>query len=130
MSALVVVTGFISCTKQQFADDYVNPKTVATTTVEKQFSGFLAADLDYVMYKYWNYFVVLQNTALPWSQAVGVLNTPGRYVPGAAAVSARWGNFYNFLAQYKELLNVYNKSTDAEKARKKDLYHTGYNTFL
>lgn len=119
MSALVVVTGFISCTKQQFADDYVNPKTVATTTVEKQFSGFLAADLDYVMYKYWNYFVVLQNTALPWSQAVGVLNTPGRYVPGAAAVSARWGNFYNFLAQYKELLNVYNKSTDAEKAEKK-----------
>lgn len=116
---IVAVTGSISCTKQQFADDYINPKTVATTTIEKQFSGFLAANLDYVMYKYWNYFVVLQNTALPWSQATGVINTPGRYVPGAAAVSDRWSNFYNFLSQYKELLNVYNKASDDEKSSKK-----------
>lgn len=116
---IVAVAGISACTKRQFASDYVNPTTVATTTVEKQFSGFLASDLDYVMYKYWNYFVVLQNTALPWSQAVGVNNTPGRYVPGAAATSDRWSNFYNFLSQYKELLNVYNKSSDDEKAAKK-----------
>ncbi|WP_300600225.1 SusD/RagB family nutrient-binding outer membrane lipoprotein [Niabella sp.] len=118
-TVVIAVTGIVSCTKQQFADHYINPKTVGTTTIEKQFSGFMAADLDYVMYKYWNYFVVLQNTALPWSQAVGVNNIPARFVPGAAAVSDRWSNFYNFLAQYKELLNVYNKSTDEEKAAKK-----------
>ena len=117
---VVAVTGTMSCTKQQFSDDYVNPKTVARTTVEKQFSGFLSSNLDYVMYKYWNYFVILQNTALPWSQATGVINTQGRYVPGAAAVSDRWSTFYNFLAQYKELLNVYNnKSTDEEKSSKR-----------
>lgn len=117
---VVAVTGTMSCTKQQFSDDYVNPQTVAQTSVEKQFSGFLSSNLDYVMYKYWNYFVILQNTALPWSQATGVINTQGRYVPGAAAVSDRWSTFYNFLAQYKELLNVYNnKSTDEEKASKR-----------
>ncbi|GAB3027519.1 SusD/RagB family nutrient-binding outer membrane lipoprotein [Niabella terrae] len=118
----VVFLGLISCTKEQFADDYVNPKTVATTTIEKQFSGVLAADLDYKMYKYWNYFVVLQNTALPWSQATGVINSQGRYVPGAAAITDRWGNFYNFLAQYKEFLNVYNKTTPEEQSAKRIYY--------
>lgn len=116
---LLVLVGASSCTKKQFADNYADPKTVANTTIEKQFSGFLASDLDYVMYKYWNYFVVLQNTAIPWSQGAGVINSLGRYVPGAAAVSDRWGSYYGFLAQYKELLNVYNKSSDEDKASKK-----------
>ncbi len=116
---IALVVGGSACTKKQLADDYVNPKTVAATTIEKQFSGFLASDLDYVMYKYWNYFVVLQNTALPWSQASGIVNNQGRFVPGAAAVSDRWGNFYNFLSQYKELINVYNKSSEADKSSKK-----------
>jgi tetratricopeptide (TPR) repeat protein len=116
---VVGVSGIFSCTKKQFADDYIKPTTVATTTVEKQFAGFLSSDLDYVMYKYWNYFVILQNTALPWSQAVGVNNTQGRYVPGAAAISDRWSNYYNFLSQYKELLNVYNQASDDEKAAKR-----------
>jgi hypothetical protein len=118
-------SGMVSCTKEQLATDYVNPKTVATTTVEKQFAGFLSSDLDYVMYQYWNYFVILQNTALPWSQAVGVINTPGRYVPGAAAISDRWGSYYNFVSQYKEFLNVYNKVSDDEKAAKRIFYIIG-----
>lgn len=119
IASLVVLTGISSCTKKQFSDAYVNPQTVSSTTIEKQFSGFLASNLDYTMYKYWNYFVVLQNTALPWTQAVGMVNNPGRYVPGAAAISDRWGNFYNFLSQYKEFVNVYNKASEAEKKDKR-----------
>ena len=119
ITAIAVLAGFSSCTKKQLSDSYADPKTVNETTVEKQFSGFLTSNLDYVMYKYWNYFVVLQNTALPWTQAVGVINNAARYVPGAAAISARWGNYYNFLAQYKEFLNLYSQLTDTEKADKR-----------
>ena len=104
IATIAIAAGLSSCTKKQFSDAYSNPQTVNETTVEKQFAGFLTANLDYVMYKYWNYFVVLQNTALPWTQAVGMINAPGRYVPGAAAISNRWQNYYAFLAQYKELL--------------------------
>ncbi|MBS1576431.1 MAG: SusD/RagB family nutrient-binding outer membrane lipoprotein [Bacteroidetes bacterium] len=122
ITTIAVLAGASSCTKKQFSDAYANPQTVNQTTIEKQFSGFLAANLDYVMYRYWNYFVILQNTALPWSQATGILNNPGRYVPGAAAVTDRWKNFYSFLAQYKEFLNLYSKQTDEEKADKRLYY--------
>ena len=71
------------------------------------------------MYKYWNYFVVLQNTMLPWTQSVGMINSPGRYVPGAAAISARWSNYYGFLAQYKELLRLYNTLCPDDQADKR-----------
>ena len=117
--AVVAAAGLSSCSKKQFADNYADPSKVSSTTVEKQFAGFLAYNLDYVMYKYWNYFVVLQNTMLPWTQSVGMINSPGRYVPGAAAISARWSNYYGFLAQYKELLRLYNTLSPDDQADKR-----------
>ena len=119
IATIAIAAGLSSCTKKQFSDAYSNPQTVNETTVEKQFAGFLTSNLDYVMYKYWNYFVILQNTALPWSQATGILNNPARYVPGAAATTDRWKNFYNFLAQYKEFMNLYSQLDDAGKADKR-----------
>ncbi len=117
--AIVSLAGMSSCTKKQLADDYPDPSKVSSTTVEKQFAGFLSSNLDYVMYKYWNYFVVLQNTMLPWTQTVGMINTPGRYVPGAAAIGARWGNYYSFLAQYKEMVRLYNALSPEDQADKR-----------
>lgn len=111
--------GFSSCTKQQLADAYTAPNTVSTTTVEKQFAGFLASDQGYVMYQYYNYFAVLQNTLLPWSQGTTIYNNPTRFVPGAEAISARWSNFYGFVGQYKEFLNVYSKLSPADQAAKR-----------
>jgi hypothetical protein len=119
ISTMAIAAGLSSCTKKQFSDAYANPQTVNQTTVEKQFAGFLTSNLDYVMYKYWNYFVILQNTALPWSQATGILNNPARYVPGAAAITDRWKYYYNFVAQYKEFMNQYTQLSDAEKANKR-----------
>jgi hypothetical protein len=115
--ALVAVVS--SCKKSLFKDDYTDPSKVGSTTVEKQFAGFLGANQDFVMYKYWNYFVVLQNTLLPWTQTVGIVNAPGRYVPGAAAIGDRWGNYYGFLAQYKDLLRVYSTLSEEEQADKR-----------
>ncbi len=117
--AIVSVAGMSSCTKKQFADDYADPSKVSSTTVEKQFAGFLSSNLDYVMYKYWNYFVILQNTILPWTQTVGIVNTPGRYVPGAAAIDNRWSNYFGFLAQYKELLRLYSTLSPDDQADKR-----------
>lgn len=118
-TAIVFIATFSSCSKSQFADDYKNPLKVSSTTIEKQFAGFLGANVDYVMYKYWNYFVVLQNTLLPWTQTVGMINTPGRYIPGAAAIGDRWSNYYAFLAQYKDLLKVYDAASEEEQADKR-----------
>ncbi len=119
--AIAFIAVASSCSKSQFEGDYRNPLKVGSTTVEQQFAGFLAANRDYVMYKYGNYFIVLQNTLLPWTQTVGMVNAPGRYVPGAAAIGDRWSNYYAFLAQYKDLLKVYN-GLSAEEQQEKRIY--------
>ncbi len=118
-TAAVLALGTSSCTKKQLADAYPNPATVSTTTVEKQFAGVLNSYNADVMYHYWNYFVVLQNTALHYTQAVGWQNAPAQYVPGAAAISDRWSSYYTFLSQYKEMVNVYNKMSETDKKDKR-----------
>ncbi|MCO5946548.1 SusD/RagB family nutrient-binding outer membrane lipoprotein [Mucilaginibacter flavidus] len=119
IAALLIATGITSCKKSQLADAYVNPATAHSTTLEKQYAGFLSSDLDYVMYRYWNYFVILQSTALHYTQAVGWQNAPGQYIPGAASITDRWNNFYTFLAQYKEFLHVYSQLTATEQKNKR-----------
>ena len=114
----IAVFGLISsCKKSEFADAYPNPAKISSTNVEKQFAGFMVSNQDYVIPNYWNYFVVLRTTIDHYTQATGWQNTGGgQYVPGAASIGAIWGSYYGFLAQYRELENVFNKqSADDQK---------------
>ncbi len=101
--ALMVASG---CTKKQFSDAYADPSKVSSTTVDRQFAGFMSSNLNYIMYHYGPYFVDYQNTIIPWSQTAATLNTSGRYLPGAAAIGDVWSTYYGFVAQYKELLRL------------------------
>ncbi len=103
-----IAAGITSCTKSDFKDSYADPSKISTTTVEKQFAGFLQSNKDYVLPGYWNYFVVLRTTLTHYTQAVGWINAPAQYVPGAAGINSRWDNYYSLLAQYRELEKVYN----------------------
>jgi tetratricopeptide (TPR) repeat protein len=103
---LVCVT---ACKKSDFGDSYANPSRIATTNVEKQFTGMLVTNREYVVPSYWNYFVVLRTTVNRYTQAVGWENGANQYIPGAASITDRWNNYYNFLAQYRELEKVYNQ---------------------
>jgi hypothetical protein len=94
-----------SCSKDDFAEAYTNPSTVETTTVPKQFAGFMKVNFEDVIPSYWNYFTVLQSTSLSYTQGHGFTNRTGRYVSGAATVY-RWDRFYKFVAQYRELEKV------------------------
>jgi len=119
LSGLILMLFATACTKKQFSDAYTNPTKLAETTVDRQFAGVLASELNYVMYHYWDYFVVYQNTVIPWSQTAVTLNSNGRYIPGAAAVSDFWNNYYNLVAQYKDLLKVYGSLSTADQASNK-----------
>ncbi len=116
---LVLMIGISACKKEKFADYYTAPNTIDQTTVEKQFSGAVASTLDMTMYRYWNYFVVLQNTALHYTQSTAWANAAKQYEPGAAAIGDRWSWYYGFLAQYKEVLKVYNALPAEEQAEKR-----------
>src|SRR5215207_943887 len=116
---LILFTGLLlisnACTEEDFADSYFDPSKSATSSVEKQFTGFMVSNVEYVVPSYWNYFVVLRPTVNRWTQAVGWVNAPGQYVPGAGLISDRWNNYYNFLAQYKDFKRILAAKTDAER---------------
>jgi len=114
--ATIIAVGFTACNKSDFKDSYADPSKISTTTVEKQFTGFLASNRAYVLPDYWNYFVVLRTTLTHYTQAVGWVNSSNQYVPGAAGITSRWENYYNFLAQFRELENVYAKLTAEDQA--------------
>lgn len=116
---LMLVSGISACKKSKFAEYYADPSTVDVATVEKQFAGAISSSLEFTMYKYWNYFVVLQNTALHYTQVVAWRNFDRQYEPGAGSIGDRWGWYYGFLAQHNEFLRVYNNTTTQEQADKK-----------
>jgi len=114
--AIFAVAGFSSCKKADFAASYTDPSKISQSTVEKQFAGFMATNREFVLPAYWNYFVVLRTTLQYYNQSVGWVNFTSQYVPGAAAITDRWNNYYNFLAQYRELEKINGKlSADDQK---------------
>lgn len=108
--SILAVTSLLfasSCQKSDFADAYKDPAKISQSTVEKQFAGYMNSTMQPVLPSYWNYFVILRTTLQYYNQAVGFVNSSGQYVPGSAAISDRWGNFYSSLAQYRELEKIY-----------------------
>ena len=116
ISALLVVT---SCNKTDFEEAYPDPSKISVSTVEKQFAGMIYTNRDYVVPSYWNYFVIYRITANRYTQSIGWVNATNQYVPGSGAVNDRWGNFYSFFSQYRQMQNIYNNLTDEEKAERR-----------
>jgi hypothetical protein len=120
--ALTVIT---ACKKSDFADAYPDPSKVSVTSVEKQFSGFLQGNSDYVLKDYWNYFVVLRLTIDHYTQACGWANYSNQYVPGEAGIGARWATYYYMLAQYREFQKVYATQSEDDQLAKRIFEITG-----
>ncbi|MBW6536263.1 MAG: SusD/RagB family nutrient-binding outer membrane lipoprotein [Mariniphaga sp.] len=118
---ILISTLFIisACNKTEFENAYTDPSKISATTVEKQFTGFMQANVTWVVPDYWDYFVVRRITSNRYTQAVGWVNVNAQYRPGAAAIQDRWNNFYGFLSQYRELENIYNNSSAEEQALKR-----------
>ncbi|GAB4023478.1 SusD/RagB family nutrient-binding outer membrane lipoprotein [Spirosoma koreense] len=117
--ATVLLLANVSCKDSEFTEAYPDPSKIAQTTVEKQFTGVLYANRDYVLPGYRFYFVTLRTTLNHYNQATGWINSSGQYVPGSSGVEDVWYTYYNMLAQYRELQKVYNAlPTDQQKDRR------------
>jgi hypothetical protein len=117
--SLLLLLLLSACNDDKFGEYYVDPKTINESTIEKQFAGALSSTFAWTMYQYYNYFVVLQNTALHYTQVVGWQNFEKQYEPGAAGVGERWGQYYGYLAQHNEFLKVYYAAPESEQQEKK-----------
>lgn len=112
---IILTVATTACKKSDFQESYADPSKISTTSVGKQFAGFLVSNREYVMPDYWNYFVVLRTTLPRYTQSVGWVNSPNQYVPGAAGITSRWENYYNFVAQYREFENIFNMLPAADQ---------------
>ncbi|WP_317166501.1 SusD/RagB family nutrient-binding outer membrane lipoprotein [Spirosoma terrae] len=101
----------VSCKESEFTEAYPDPAKISQTTVEKQFTGVMYANRDYVLPGYRFYFVTLRTTLNHYNQATGWINDSGQYVPGSSGVEDVWYTYYNMLAQYRELQKVYASKT-------------------
>jgi hypothetical protein len=104
--AISLSLSFTACQVSDFENAYTNPSKIAVSSVEKQFTGFLQTNRNFVLPDYWNYFVILRITSNRFNQTVGWVNGENQYVPGSAAIEGRWNNFYQTLAQYRELEKI------------------------
>ncbi|MFO7826059.1 MAG: SusD/RagB family nutrient-binding outer membrane lipoprotein [Cyclobacterium sp.] len=112
---LVALSSLAGCEYSEFEENYTDPSKVSETSVEKQFTGFIIANRNYVLPSYANYFINLRITLNRYTQAIGWVNGENQYVPGSAAVENRWNDYYQFLAQYRELEKVYEGLSDQNK---------------
>jgi len=116
-SALLLVA--VSCKESEFTERYADPAKVSQTTIEKQYTGFLGSANDYILPRYWNYFVALRTSIFRYTQVVGWPNEQAQYVPGSSGVESVWFSYYNVLTQYRELQRVYaSASTDEQKEKR------------
>jgi hypothetical protein len=108
-----------SCKESEFTERYADPAKIAESTVEKQYTGFLFASKDFILPGYGQYFVTLRTSINRYNQAVGWPNESGQYVPGSAGVQDMWFNYYNTLAQYRQLEKIYASKPAEEQTAKK-----------
>ncbi len=113
-----LLLGTVACQESEFTERYANPAKISETTIEKQYTGFMVANMDYVLPQYRNYFVTLRTSLNHYNQITGWPNESGQYVPGSSGVEDVWYNYYNTLAQYRELENVYAKASAEDQKNK------------
>ncbi|WP_304488675.1 SusD/RagB family nutrient-binding outer membrane lipoprotein [Dyadobacter sp. CY356] len=114
-----LLLGAVSCKESDFTDSYADPSKIAETTVEKQFTGFLQSTKDYILPGYTNYFVALRTSINHYNQVTGWINDSGQYIPGSSGTEAVWFNYYNMLAQYRELQKAFNALSATDQADRK-----------
>ncbi|EON78062.1 hypothetical protein ADIS_1460 [Lunatimonas lonarensis] len=105
--ALMLTVVAVSCQFSDFEDNYRDPSRISESSIEKQFTGFIIANRNYVLPSYDNYFINLRITLNRFTHSIGWVNGENQYVPGSAAINNRWNNYYQFLAQYRELEKIY-----------------------
>ena len=108
-----------SCKQQDFEDAYTDPGKLSSTSIDRQFTGFLYTNREYVLPAYWNYFVVLRTSLNHYLQITGWANESGQYIPPSSGAEAVWFNYYGTLFQYRELEKIYNNASETEQNDKK-----------
>lgn len=114
LSSALIALALASCSKRTFTEYYVNPSKIETSTVSKQYAGFLDTNVPTVVPHYWAYFTSYVKGATIYTQSLGTINVPSLYVAGAGVMDVEW-DYFKLLFQYRELERIYNALPQADQ---------------
>lgn len=106
---------FEACSNDSFTGKYEDPSKTTTSTCPKLMTGAFVAGNQYTFNSYWRMYT-WENVFGKYTQTCGFQNNSGSvYYVNDGYIADRWNNFYQVLAQYRQLENIYNNENSEAK---------------
>ena len=117
--SLVAMSTFTACSDSDYTALYNDPSKTTTVTCPKLFTGVVYSGRSYTYNAYWRMYT-WDNIFAKYAQTVGYKNNSGSvYYYNEGYTADRWNNFYNVLAQFRQLQNQYDKESAKDQANDK-----------
>ncbi|HLK28700.1 MAG TPA: SusD/RagB family nutrient-binding outer membrane lipoprotein [Puia sp.] len=110
-SSLLIIN---SC-KKKLSDDYLNPESTTTASVDKLFTTMLTNPR--IHPTYYDYATFVTGVTAKYSQMIGIVTDRQMYVPSPSYSGSRWSDYYagGIVNQYFEMLKNYNKIPESQQ---------------
>lgn len=116
LTLLGTVISFGSCSDNEYSDKFNNPSTVTKTSPDKLMTGVFYTGRTYTFQSYWRMYTWDNMTTGKFAQTTGFVNAEGGlYAVADSYTNDRWMNFYNTLAQFRALQDVYNNLSESDQ---------------
>ena len=129
LGIVLLLSVAVSCSKQQFADNYYDPSKTTTVSCEKLFTGVMFAGRQYMYVSYWR-LITWDRFLGRFAQTTGYNNSGGIYEVSPGYAADRWNNFYQALAQFRLLESTYEAEEDEALKAQNKVYVTLAEVFI
>lgn len=120
VAALATLTIFSACSKKDFDSKFADPSKSTTVSCDKLMTGvFRVGCFKYRSFGYATYWRLYtwEGVMAQLTQQKGFTNESGSvYYVADSYATDRWNNFYDMLAQFRQMQNKFESETDTEKA--------------
>ena len=109
-----------SCADEDYTSKYDNPAQTTKASCDKLMTGVFYSGREYTFKSFWRMYSWDKGIIGKYAQTIGLTNSEGGlWTAQDSYADNRWSNFYNILAQYRALTNVYEGLDDAKKENDK-----------
>lgn len=105
-----------ACSDDDYTSKYDNPAQTTKASCDKLMTGLFYAGKQYTYNTYWRMYTWDNGVIGKYAQTIGFTNAPGAlYSAQDSYANNRWENFYQVLAQFRALQNVYENEDEKSK---------------
>lgn len=105
-----------ACSDEDYTAKYNDPSKTTVSACSKLMTGAFVAGKSYTYNSYWRMYT-WENVFGNYIQSCGYQNNSGSvYYVNDGYIADRWNNFYQVLAQFRQMEDKFNKETETEQA--------------